>query len=226
MLQLSNVEVKYQTEEVQVPALRGVTLELKPRQFTALVGKSGSGKTTLLQVAGLLQKPTQGQVSFDNQDASKLSDSELSHLRMNSFGFIFQNYHLVPVLNCLENITLPAVLAGSPMSQARRRAKDLLEAVGLKDFSTRNVRSLSGGQKQRVAVARALINEPRFIFADEPTASLDSETGKMIMELLIKMAKERNKALILATHDTEFARLADSLFSVADGKVNSRKNLI
>jgi ABC-type lipoprotein export system ATPase subunit len=199
--------------------LRGVDVELGRGDFLALRGASGSGKSTLLNLLGGLDSPNQGLVRLAGRDLAELSRRELSRLRNKEVGFIFQAYYLLPELDALENVCLPARMARTPAGRAEARGRDLLERVGLKDRLEHKPYELSGGEQQRVAIARAMINEPDLILADEPTGNLDSHTGEEIIELLCALRTEKQTTLIIATHDAKVAARAPKVLQLVDGQI-------
>jgi len=199
--------------------LRGVNLALARGDFLSLRGASGSGKSTLLHLLGGLDSPNAGEIWFAGKNLATLSGGELAKLRNAKIGFVFQAYHLLPELNALENVCLPARIARKPAAQAEARGRELLARVGLKERVEHRPYELSGGEQQRVAIARALINEPELILADEPTGNLDSHTGEEIIELLCSLRAERQTTLIIATHDAKIAALAPKAVEVVDGKI-------
>ena len=188
--------------------------------FAAIVGKSGSGKSTLLSLLGTLDRPSSGSIEIADKDIAKLSDSKLISYRRDSIGFVFQNYNLVPNLTALENVMLPLEFKGVPVSERKEKAKKLLEQVGLTDAKIdRKPGRLSGGEQQRVSIARALANKPKIILADEPTGNLDSQTGKLIIDLLKKLAKTEQTTVIAVTHDEGIARQAERVLRMKDGRM-------
>ncbi len=197
--------------------LRGVNLEVSRGEFLALRGASGAGKSTLLHLIGGLDSPNGGEIHFDGQNIAAFSEQKLTDFRNRRVGFIFQAYHLLPELDALENVCLPARIARVPATGAEARGRELLARVGLGDRVEHKPFELSGGEQQRVAIARALINEPELILADEPTGNLDSHTGGEIIELLKKLHTERQTTLIIATHDTKVAAHARRVFELMDG---------
>jgi ABC-type lipoprotein export system ATPase subunit len=199
--------------------LRGIDLELTRGDFVALRGASGAGKSTLLHLLGGLDSPDQGSVWLAGRNLSKLSASELAEVRRRQVGLIFQSYYLLPELDALENVCLPARMARIPAPVAGARGRQLLERVGLKDRMEHKPYELSGGEQQRVAIARALINEPQLILADEPTGNLDSHTGAEIIDLLISLRTERQTTLVMATHDAKLAAQAPRTVTLVDGMV-------
>jgi ABC-type lipoprotein export system ATPase subunit len=201
--------------------LRGVDVEIARGDFVALRGASGTGKSTLLHLIGGLDTPNAGEIFFAGQNVSKFSEGELANFRNHRVGFVFQAYHLFPELTALENVGLPARVARISMKTVVKRATELLVRVGLQDRLDHKPSELSGGEQQRVAVARALINEPELLLADEPTGNLDSHTGAEIMELLKTLQAEKQTTLIIATHDEKVAARAQRVVQLADGLVQS-----
>ena len=200
--------------------LRGVNLDVARGEFLALRGASGAGKSTLLHLIGGLDTPNAGEIHFAGQNLAALSESELVHFRRR-VGFVFQAYYLLPELDALENVCLPARVARVPARQAGVRGRDLLARVGLKDRMEHKPYELSGGEQQRVAIARALINEPELLLADEPTGNLDSHTGEGIIELLKNLRAENKTTLIIATHDARVAAHAERVVELVDGQIKS-----
>jgi lipoprotein-releasing system ATP-binding protein len=199
--------------------LRGVNLEVLRGDFLALRGASGAGKSTLLHLLGGLDTVNAGEIWFAGKNVAGLSVRELAQLRSSQVGFVFQAYHLLPELDALENVCLPARMARVPAAEAEARGRELLARVGLKDRVDHKPYELSGGEQQRVAIARALINQPELILADEPTGNLDSHTGGEIIELLIKLRADRNTTLMIATHDADVAARAPKVVELADGQI-------
>jgi len=199
--------------------LRGVELEVARGEFLALRGASGAGKSTLLHLIGGLDLPNAGEILFAGQNLVTFSERKLTEFRNRRVGFIFQAYHLLPELDALENVCLPARMARVPSTQAAARGRELLACVGLKDRLEHKPSELSGGEQQRVAIARALINEPELILADEPTGNLDSKTGGEIIELLKNLRGEKNTTLVIATHDAKVAANAERVIELVDGRI-------
>ena len=199
--------------------LRGVNLDVPRGDFLALRGASGAGKSTLLHLLGGLDSVNAGEIWFAGKNIETLPARELAQLRNAKVGFVFQAYHLLPELDALENVCLPARMARLPAPEAEARGRELLGRVGLKERVDHKPYELSGGEQQRVAIARALINEPELILADEPTGNLDSHTGGEIIELLIRLRAERNTTLIIATHDADVAARAPKSLHLVDGKI-------
>ena len=203
----------------ELKVLRGVDVELKRGDFLGLRGASGAGKSTLLHLLGGLDTPSSGEVWLGGRNLALLSSLELAHLRNRNVAYIFQAYYLLPELDALENVCLPARMARIPAHQAAARGRELLTRVGLQDRMEHKPYELSGGEQQRVAIARALINEPELILADEPTGNLDSHTGEGIIELLCSLRAEKNTTLVVATHDEKVAARAPRLMILEDGAV-------
>ncbi|MFN4235095.1 MAG: ABC transporter ATP-binding protein [Bacteroidia bacterium] len=201
-----------------IKALRGVNLEIYKNEYVALMGPSGSGKSTLMNILGCLDTPTSGRYWLNNKDVSKMEDDELAEIRNKEIGFVFQTFNLLPRLTALENVALPLIYAGFNKHQREERAKEVLEQVGLKDRMTHKPNELSGGQRQRVAVARALVNKPSIILADEPTGNLDSKTSYEIMALFEEIHKNGN-TIIIVTHEEDIALHTNRIVRMRDGKV-------
>lgn len=219
MYTLRGVSRTWRLDAVDVPALAGVDATFPPGEAVAIVGPSGSGKSTLLHVAALLDEPTTGEVCFEGRVLSALGDDARSEFRLRRLGFVHQSYPMVGMLTPLENVVLPADYAGLPPAEAEARGRDLLARVGLSAMYDRDVRTLSGGERQRVAIARALVNRPAVVFADEPTAALDSTTGEQVLDVLFAVAREAGAALVVATHDPRVAVRADRLIRLDGGRV-------
>ena len=216
---VSNATRVFKIGEVETKALRGVNLSIENGEFTALVGPSGSGKTTLLQLIGLLDKPTTGNVTINGQDATNLNRNQRADLRKNAIGFVFQFFALIPTLTAYENVEMPLLLNGTKPAQRKARVNQMLEAVGLSDRAHHRPDQLSGGQQQRVAVARALATNPKLILADEPTANLDTENGKQVMEIMQKLNKETGVTFVFATHDPRVISYAKRVVTLRDGLI-------
>ena len=222
MLVLNDVHKTYQMGETQVHALRGVDLELSPAQFSVIMGHSGSGKSTLMHLAGCLDVPTSGRVEYSGLDLTTLTSRERADFRSSDIGFVFQKYNLVGNLTALENVALPLVLRNATTKQAQAQAREALALVGLEDRTTHRPSKLSGGEQQRVAVARALVNDPTMILADEPTGNLDTTTGERILELLRQFTDD-DKIVLVVTHNPEIADIADRIVYLRDGEVESQQ---
>jgi putative ABC transport system ATP-binding protein len=218
VMELVDVWKVYDLGEVKVEALRGVSFEVFQGEYVIIIGPSGSGKSTLLHILGCLDRPTKGKVLIEGEDVSKMSDRKLAQVRNRKIGFVFQSYNLLPRLNALENVELPMIYAGVPARERRKRAKELLELVGLGDRLHHRPNQLSGGQQQRVAIARALANDPVFILADEPTGNLDTKTGEEILELFRKL-HEMGKTLVVVTHNLEIMAEGTCIVRIRDGRI-------
>jgi len=216
---VSNATRVFKIGEIETKALRGVNLSIEDGEFTALVGPSGSGKTTLLQLIGLLDKPTTGNVTINGQDATNLNRNQRADLRKNAIGFVFQFFALIPTLTAYENVEMPLLLNGTKPAQRKARVNQMLEAVGLSDRAHHRPDQLSGGQQQRVAVARALATNPKLILADEPTANLDTENGKQVMDIMEKLNKETGVTFVFATHDPRVIKYAKRVVTLRDGLI-------
>jgi putative ABC transport system ATP-binding protein len=217
LLRFERVSKDYVSEGVPVPALRDVTLEFNRGEFVALVGRSGCGKSTLLNLAGAMDFPTSGAVNLDGVVTSTLGDAALTRLRREKVGFIFQSFQLLPTLSCAENVELPLMLAGH--SGVRETALERLRWVDMEQYGDRMPYQLSGGQMQRVAIARGLVHSPSLLLADEPTGNLDTATGDAILTLLRRIATEQKTTILMATHSTEAAAIADVVVRLRDGRV-------
>jgi len=217
ILSLQNVSKEYTSDGQSVRALDGVTLDVAEGEFVALVGRSGCGKSTLLHLAGAMDFPTSGTVRIESQPTSDLNDAQQTQLRREKVGFVFQSFQLLHTLTVLENVELPLLLAGKAGSSAL--ALERLHWVELDGLGARYPHQLSGGQMQRVAIARALAHAPRILLADEPTGNLDTTTGSVILELLLRLTREQKTATIMATHSPEAASVCDTLVKLRDGRV-------
>ncbi|HET8676721.1 MAG TPA: ABC transporter ATP-binding protein [Blastocatellia bacterium] len=218
-ISVSDLSKVYSSGAAAVRALDGVSLDVDAGERVMLMGPSGSGKTTLLQIIGCILKPTTGSVRILGREITRLSERELPRVRLAHIGFIFQGFNLFPTLSAGENLELALDLKGIRGRDARKRSHELLEQVGLADKYNSSPSDLSGGQKQRVAIARALAGEPDIILADEPTAALDSQSGRMIMEMLSDMARRRGRAVVVVTHDNRTIDFADRIVHIEDGQL-------
>jgi len=220
MLRVKNISKVFQSSDTPVTAVDNVSFNVPDGQFASIIGKSGSGKSTLLSILGALDKPTSGSIEVDEQDITTLHDRALIKYRGQRIGFVFQSYNLIPNLSALENVMLPMEFARLPKAQRIARARQLLDQVGLDgDKQQRKPGRLSGGEQQRVAIARALANQPKLILADEPTGNLDSQTGKMIFDLLHNLARTEHTTILAVTHDLAIAGKTDKTFHLQDGKL-------
>jgi putative ABC transport system ATP-binding protein len=216
---IENVTRVYKTGKVETHALRGVDLTIEKGEFTALIGPSGSGKTTLLQLIGCLDQPTSGHVYINGKDVSRLNRNQRADMRRGTIGFIFQFFALIPTLTAYENIEMPLLLNGHNSAERRQRVQELLESVGLADRARNRPDQLSGGQQQRVAIARALAGDPTLILADEPTANLDTENGKQVMETMLRLNQETGVTYVFATHDPRVIQYARRVVTLQDGLI-------
>ena len=219
LLEARDVRKSYVLGKRTLDVLRGVSVAIQRSEFVALRGASGAGKSTLLHLLGGLDSPNAGDIWFGGQNLSRMSQETRSRWRNEKVGFIFQANHLLPELDALENVCLPARMSRMPAAQAEARGRELLTRVGLAERLEHKPAELSGGEQQRVAIARALINSPELIIADEPTGNLDSKTGDEIMDLLLALRSERNTTLVIATHDERIAARAPKVFQLVDGQL-------
>lgn len=220
MIELKDIKKIYKMGDTDVRALDGVSLHIKPHEFVSIIGPSGSGKSTLMNMIGCLDVPTEGEYWIDGIEVSKMTDNQLADLRNKKIGFIFQQYNLLTKLSALENVELPLIYRGIPVSERERMAKAALERVGLLEKMNHKPTELSGGQQQRVSVARALSAKPSLILADEPTGALDSKSGMEIMQMLHDLHKDGNTVVII-THDLGIAKQAERIITIRDGKITS-----
>jgi len=220
IVSLRDVVKDYDLGKVQVHALRGITLDVPQGEFLSIAGPSGSGKTTLLNLIGCVDTPTSGSVEVAGHDTSKLSERQLTELRLHTLGFIFQSFNLVQVLSVFQNIEFPLLLQGGlTVGERTKRIEELLAQVGLSEHIHKRPNELSGGQRQRVAVARALVSRPKIVLADEPTANLDSVTGQNIIDLMKELNHKQGTTFIFSTHDPKVMAHASAVVKVADGKL-------
>jgi putative ABC transport system ATP-binding protein len=219
MIELKDIQREYLLGKTTVHALRGVNLTVSPGEFMVIIGPSGSGKTTLLNILGCLDRASSGKYTFEGEDISHKNFNDLAPLRNSKIGFIFQSFNLIPVLNVYENIELPCLIKKEKISAAQLRDKIIAIAndVGLGAFLNHKPDELSGGQRQRVAIARALITDPHLVLADEPTANLDSKTSQQILELMLRLNKERQVTFLFATHDPQVMALSRRTLRIKDG---------
>jgi putative ABC transport system ATP-binding protein len=219
MIQLENIHKTYVMGDVQVHALRGASLTIREGEFVAIMGASGSGKSTTMNIIGCLDRPTKGSYILDGQDVSEMSKDDRADIRSHKIGFVFQGFNLLARTSALENVELPMLYAGVPTVNRHRRAMEALAAVGLAGREQNHPNQLSGGQQQRVAVARALVNDPALILADEPTGNLDSRTSVEVMEIFQNLNRERGITLVLVTHEHDIAQYAQRVVVFKDGKI-------
>lgn len=221
VLQLRNVHRRFMLGETAIEALNGISLDIHAGEFLAVWGPSGSGKSTLMNIIGLIDAPTAGEVCFEAQDTGGLDDDALTEFRSEKLGFVFQSFNLVPVLSALENVMMPLQIRGVAENEARERAAAALVDVGLERFMGSRPDKLSGGQRQRVAIARALVVNPKLVIADEPTANLDSENSRMVVELMRRMNRSHNVTFVFTTHDPRLLDHVDRKIHLRDGNIES-----
>jgi len=204
----------------EINILNGIDISINEGEIVSVVGKSGAGKTTLLQILGTLEKPTSGRVLFNDKDVFQLNENELSEFRNENIGFVFQSHHLLPEFTALENVCIPAYIAKSSKKSANERAKYLIDLMGLSDRFNHKPSELSGGEQQRISVARALMNNPKIVLADEPSGNLDSKTAESLHELFFKLRELNQQTFIIVTHNNILADLADKKITIKDGKID------
>jgi lipoprotein-releasing system ATP-binding protein len=215
MLKANNIHKKYGTLEV----LKGVSIEIKKGEIVSIVGASGAGKTTLLQILGTLDTPDSGEILFNETRVDKLKSSDLAKFRNEKMGFVFQFHHLLPEFTALENVCLPALINGKSQKDAQKKAEKILGHLGLSHRMNHKPSELSGGEQQRVAVARALVNNPEIIFADEPSGNLDSHTAQELHDLFFQLRKDFNQTFVIVTHNEQLANMADRKLKMNDGLI-------
>ncbi len=219
VIEVEHIRKVYSSKKIEYVALKDVSLLVKKGEFVSVLGPSGSGKTTLMNLIGTLDRPTEGRILLDGIDSSTLSDNQLATVRNLKIGFIFQSYNLVPYLNVMENVMLPLMVEGRDTQGKRDEAKSLLDEIGIGNYLEKKPNELSGGQQQRVAIARALINDPPILLADEPTGNLDSHTADAVLNLLVKICKEKSTTMLIVTHDPDVAAISERSIYMKDGVV-------
>jgi len=223
VLALRGVSRTYRTGEGVLDVLRAVDLDVYPGQVVGLIGPSGSGKSSLLHAAGLLERPTAGQIFIEGRDCSKLNETSRTRMRLGLIGFVYQFHHLLPEFTALDNVALPQMIAGQSRDASRQRAKALLDQLGLAERLNHQPGQLSGGEQQRVAIARALANQPRVVLADEPTGNLDPATSSAVFQHLFDFARHTGVAVLIATHNMELARYMDRVFALREGRLTQQR---
>lgn len=220
MIHLENIVKRfYEHQENELEILHGIHLDIAKGEFVSIVGESGSGKTTLMNIIGILDRPTEGTYLLDGISVADAKDRELSHIRNQKIGFVFQTYNLISRTTALKNVELPMLYAGVPKKERKERAEYYLEMMGMAERMSHKPDELSGGQKQRVAIARALCNDPAILLADEPTGALDSETGRTIMDIFHRLNEEQGKTIVLITHSKELAEETQRIVTIQDGQI-------
>ena len=222
IVQTINLSKVYKRKNIEVVALKDVSLQISKAQVVCIMGPSGSGKTTLLNIIGGVDRPTSGNVVIGNTDITKFGESQITRFRLEKIGFVFQFYNLFPTLTASENVELPLILAKKPKQIREKRVDDLLEIVGMKQRANHKPDELSGGEQQRVAIARALVNDPALILADEPTGDLDSENAVAFMELVKELNKKNSQTFLIVTHDTLVSNECDKIYAIRDGKLSEK----
>jgi len=226
MLKNEHVTKVYKMGEVDLTVIKDLSLSIDDGEFVAIVGPSGSGKSTVLNILGCLDKPTEGKVTVEDVDVTKLNRTELAHFRGENIGFIFQSFNLIPVLSVYENIEYPLIMIQNlPEDERHKRIMQLLEDVDMMDQKDKFPDQLSGGQRQRVAIARALVTKPKIVFADEPTANLDTKTSQQIIELMRSIQQEFNTTFIFATHDEKIVTAVDRIITLVDGVITDDRKV-
>ena len=222
LFQIKGINKKYGKKESSFQALRGISFDVKAGESLGIVGKSGSGKSTLMHIMATLDTPTDGTIIYDNRELNRLSDKELDVIRNSEFGFVFQQFFLQANGTVLENVALPLKLAGAAQKERNSKAITLLKQIGLEDKADNKASDLSGGQKQRVCIARALVTDPKVIFADEPTGNLDTESGKVVIDTLFNLNKTEGITLIIVTHDNDIAAKCQRQIRIKDGRIEGK----
>ncbi len=224
IIRIEKLVKTYDTGKVKVHALKGVDLNIEKGDMVSIMGPSGCGKTTLLNCASGIDDVTEGKVFIENQELHKLDDNKRTLYRARNMGFVFQFYNLLPVLNALENVEMPLLIAGEKEKKSREMALEALDMVGLKEWADHKPAELSGGQRQRVTIARALVNKPAIVWADEPTGDLDTETSNEVMDLLEKLNEKYHQTFVIVTHDPEVARRASTIVKMRSGLIEGIEN--
>lgn len=219
IIRIKDVTKFYRMGAETIAAVNGLSLSIKQGEVCCLFGKSGSGKSTLLNLIAGLEKPTSGQIIFNKKHIERMNEDQLAEFRQKYVGFVFQSYNLLQTLTAMENVTLPLIFRGVPVQERNERAMEMLKAVGLEGRANHKPSEMSGGQQQRVSIARAFINSPQVVFADEPTGNLDTKTTYEMMDLITGLAKKNHQTLVIVTHDMELSEYADRIVVMMDGKI-------
>ena len=219
VIQIKNVKKVYRMGKEKIAAINNISLDISYGEICCLLGKSGSGKSTLLNLIAGLEKPTKGSIIFNRCHMERMNEDQLAKFRQQYVGFVFQSYNLLSTLTALENVTLPLIFRKVPPAERNKRAKEMLDAVGLSERANHKPSEMSGGQQQRVSIARAFINSPQVVFADEPTGNLDTKTTYEMMDLITGFAQKNKQTLVIVTHDLEISEYADRIIHLSDGKI-------
>ena len=219
VIQIKNVKKVYRMGKEKIVAINNISLDISYGEICCLLGKSGSGKSTLLNLIAGLEKPTKGSIIFNRCHMERMNEDQLAKFRQQYVGFVFQSYNLLSTLTALENVTLPLIFRKVPPAERNKRAKEMLDAVGLSERANHKPSEMSGGQQQRVSIARAFINSPQVVFADEPTGNLDTKTTYEMMDLITGLAQKNKQTLVIVTHDLEISEYADRIIHLSDGKI-------
>ena len=221
IIEIKNLKKVYVMGSEKIYAVNGINLNIVQGEICCLLGKSGSGKSTLLNLISGLEKPTEGEIIFNNRHIEQMNEVQLASFRQKYIGFVFQSYNLLPTLTAAENVALPLIFKKVPAKERMERAMDMLKAVGLGDRAGHRPNQMSGGQQQRVSIARAFINNPQVVFADEPTGNLDTKTTYEMMDLILDLSEKNSQTIIMVTHDLEISGYADRIIHLSDGKVDN-----
>ena len=224
IIKLKNVRKIYRMGDEKIAAVNNISLNFKKGEICCLLGTSGSGKSTLLNLISGLEKPTKGEIIIHNKHVERMNEDQLARFRQEYIGFVFQSYNLLGTLTALENVTLPLIFNKVPKKERKERALEMLTAVGLEDRANHKPSELSGGQQQRVSIARAFVNNPQVVFADEPTGNLDTKTTYLMMDLMMRLAEKNKQTMVIVTHDLEISVYADRIIHLMDGRVDSVKD--
>ncbi len=219
VIKIRNVKKIYRMGNEKIPAINNLSLDISYGEICCLLGKSGSGKSTLLNLIAGLEKPTKGSIIFNKCHMERMNEDQLAKFRQQYVGFVFQSYNLLSTLTALENVTLPLIFRKVPTAERNKRAMEMLDAVGLSERANHKPSEMSGGQQQRVSIARAFINSPQVVFADEPTGNLDTKTTYEMMDLITDLAQKNKQTLVIVTHDLEISEYADRIIHLSDGKI-------
>lgn len=225
MIEVRDIKKTYRIGKIDLQVLRGISLDIKEKEFVAIMGPSGSGKSTLMNIIGCLDRPTSGKYRLEGIDITERSDDDLAEIRNKRVGFVFQTFNLLPRFSALKNVELPTVYSGIPSKERERKAKEMLEIVGLSDRASHRPNELSGGEQQKVAIARALVNDPAIILADEPTGNLDSKSGEEIIAIFEKL-NEKGRTILIVTHERDIALHAKRLIHLKDGVIIKDEALV